>query len=78
MDIIKIILLAVALVSLAVFGLATRILLQKGGKFPNTHVSGNKYLKSEGITCAQSYDRIEQAKVKKKIKFKSLTLADQD
>ena len=74
MEVIKIILLAIALVSMAVFGLATKILLKKGGKFPNSHVSGNQYLRSEGVTCAQSFDKIEQSKAKKKIKYKALTL----
>ncbi len=77
MEVIKIILLAIALVSLAVFGLATKILFKRGGKFPNSHVSGNKYLRSEGITCAQSFDKIEQAKVKKKITYKPLTLSNE-
>ena len=76
MEVIKIILLAIALVSLAVFGLATKILLKKGGKFPNSHVSGNKYLRSEGITCAQSFDKIEQSKARKKINYEPLTLSN--
>ncbi len=27
------------------------------GKFPNTHVSGNKTLRKKGIGCVQSQDR---------------------
>ena len=27
------------------------------GKFPNTHVSGNKALRKKGIGCVQSQDR---------------------
>ena len=47
--IIKVILAAVVLMALAFAGLAITILVKKGGKFPNTHVSGNKYLRKKGI-----------------------------
>lgn len=73
MEILKIILLSVALVAVGMFGMAIRILLKKGGKFPNTHVSGNKYLKQQGIYCAQTQDKIEQAKVRKEKVFDKLT-----
>jgi hypothetical protein len=73
MEILKIILLSVAMVAIAMFGLAIRILLKKGGRFPNTHVSGNKYLKQQGIYCSQTQDRIEQAKVRKEKIFDKLT-----
>lgn len=72
MEVLKVILLAVALVSIAMLGMAIRILVNKGGKFPNTHVSGNKYLKRQGVYCSQTQDRIEQAKGKKKNQFKKL------
>lgn len=75
MEVIKIILLAVALVSIAVLGLATQILLKKGGKFPNTHVGGNKHLKKQGIACAQTQDKIEQAKVNRQVDFKNVKIA---
>lgn len=70
---VKIILLSVALVAIAMFGLAVRILLKKGGKFPNTHVSGNRYLKQQGIYCTQTQDRMEQAKARKEKVFDKLT-----
>lgn len=75
MDIIKVILLAVALVSVAMFGLAIRILLKKGGKFPNTHVSGNKYLKENGVFCYQTQDKIAQREARKEIKFDKLSIS---
>ncbi len=74
MEFIKIILLAIVLVTLAMLGLAIRILLKKNGEFPNTHVGGNKHMKQRGIYCAQTFDKIEQAKAKKEIKFDELTL----
>jgi len=75
MVIIKVILLSVALVAIAMLGLAIRILLKRNGQFPNTHIGGNKHMKQRGIYCAQTFDKIEQAKAKKEIKFKKLTLA---
>jgi hypothetical protein len=60
-------------VAIAMFGMAIRILLKKGGKFPNTHVSGNKYLKRNGIYCSQTQDRLEQDKARKKVAFDKLT-----
>ncbi|MCG6185948.1 MULTISPECIES: hypothetical protein [Maribellus] len=75
MEVIKIILLSVALVAIAMFGLAIRILLLKGGKFPNTHVSGNKFLKSQGVYCSQTQDKMAQRDARKKVEFESLTFA---
>ena len=78
MEIIKIVLLAVALVSIAMFGLATQILLKKGGKFPNTHVGGNKHLKKNGVHCAQTQDKIEQRKAWKSLRFKNLSVSKEN
>ena len=78
MDVFKLILLAIVLMSFVVAAMATQILLKKGGKFPNTHIGGNKDLKERGITCAQSYDKIEQANARKELKFKLISLEDSD
>jgi len=74
MEVIKIILLAVALVSIAMLGLATQILLKKGGKFPNTHVGGNKHLKRQGVHCYQTQDKIEQKNARKEVDFKNVKI----
>lgn len=74
MEVLKVILLAVALVSVAMLGLATQILLRRGGKFPNTHVGGNKYLKKQGISCAQTQDKIERSGVEQHIDFKKVKI----
>ncbi len=71
-ELVKIILLSVALVAIAMLGLAIRILVKKGGKFPNTHVSGNRYLKKQGVYCSQTQDRMEQAKARKQKVFENL------
>jgi len=70
----KIVLLAIVIMGLVFVGLAIQILFKKGGKFPNTHIGSNKYLKSQGVTCAQTFDRIEQAKAKKELQFKRIIL----
>ncbi len=74
----KVILLTIGIMVLVVAGLATQILLKKGGKFPNTHIGGNKDMKSRGITCAQTYDKIEQANSRKELRFKQMLLDESD
>ena len=73
MEILMVFLLTIALVGLAVAGMAITMLVKKGGKFPNTHVSGNKYLKRNGVYCSQTQDRLEQLNSKKKVAFKNVT-----
>ena len=72
MNFINILLPALILVALAFAGFAVTILVKRGGKFPNTHVSGNKYLKDKGISCAQTQDKMEQKKAWGKSDFKDL------
>jgi hypothetical protein len=74
MEILKVVLLAVVIMTFVILGLATQMLLKKNGKFPNTHIGSNQYMKDRGVTCAQTYDKMEQAKVRKEIRSKELTL----
>jgi hypothetical protein len=74
MEILKVIFLAIILMTMVVAGLALQTLLKKGGKFPNTHVGSNKYLKSKGVTCAQTFDKMEQAKVRKELNSRKFTV----
>lgn len=78
MLVLKVFLLAVALMALVMVGLALQILFKKGGKFPNTHIGSNKYMKEHGVTCAQTFDKIEQAKVRKELRFKQLSVDNSD
>lgn len=73
MEIVKVILLASVLMAVAMAGLAIRILVKRGGKFPNTHVSGNSFLKREGVYCSQTQDRLEQQKAWKKVDFNQVS-----
>lgn len=75
MEILKVILFAVAVLAVGIFGMAVRIVFLKGGKFVNTHVGGNKYLKRLKIHCAQTQDKIAQRDAWREVKFKNATLA---
>lgn len=58
----QILILTLVLVLVAVLLLGIRVFFVKGGKFPNTHIEGNKALHRKGIRCAQSMDREERMK----------------
>lgn len=75
MEILKVILLAVVVLGIGMAGMAIRMLVKRGGKFPNTHVSGNKHLKSQGVYCSQTQDKIEQRNAWEKVKFNKLKFA---
>jgi len=66
--------LAVVLVAVAIAGLAIKILTEKKGEFPNLHIGANPHMKARGITCAQTFDKMEQAKARQGLTFKELTL----
>ena len=78
MAVLKVVLLAILLMGLVFAGLAIQMLLKKSGKFPNTHVGSNKYLKSKGVTCAQTDDKMEQAKARKELRYKKISLENKD
>ena len=42
--------------------MCVKILFVKGGKFPNTHIEGNRALGKKGIYCAKTMDRIAMRK----------------
>jgi hypothetical protein len=69
------ILVVVVLLVLAFLGLAIKVIFSRSKKFPNIHIGSNKDMKSRGITCAQSWDKIEQRNARK-IEYKNLTLSD--
>lgn len=52
---------AFLIIALSMALLSIKILLKKGGRFPNTHVGGNAALRREGITCVQTMDALERA-----------------
>ncbi len=52
----KLFLICFALILAAVFLMGFKVFFTKDGKFPNTHVEGNKALRDRGITCVRSQD----------------------
>ena len=52
--------LTVGIVAICVLFLCIGIIIK--GRFPNTHVSGNKEMRKRGIGCVQSQDREAQKK----------------
>jgi hypothetical protein len=55
-------LVSLVLVFIVVLLLGIRVFFVKGGKFPNTHIGGNKAMRDRGITCAKSQDAVMYAK----------------
>ncbi len=51
----KIFILTLIVVAAAVFLLSVGIIIR--GKFVNSHVSGNRHLRKQGIHCARQQDR---------------------
>lgn len=49
------------IVAIAVALLSVRILLSPKGRFPNTHVGGNKALRKQGISCHTSQHKEAQS-----------------
>lgn len=70
MEVLKVVILAIVLMGLIMVGLAWKIIFKKDGKFPNTHIGGNEHMKARGVTCATSYDKMEQAKARREIRGK--------
>lgn len=53
----KTILITLLIVAISMAFLSIKVILKKNGRFPNTHVSGNKAMRERGIGCVQSQDR---------------------
>lgn len=49
----KILIAAVILVALCVFGLCFNIIFRKNGQFPETEIEKNKEMRKRGIVCAK-------------------------
>lgn len=54
------ILVTVLILALAVLLLSVRILLKPKGRFPNTHVGGNRAMQERGISCHTSQHKEAQ------------------
>lgn len=78
MELLTVFLLALGLLGLSMAGMAITILVKKGGKFPNTHISGNKHLKKNGIYCSQTQDKLEQRNAWKNLNFDNVKFVVDD
>lgn len=73
---IETIVITVLIVAICIALLAIKIISKKNGRFPNTHVSGSKALRKQGIGCVQSQDR--EARAPKKIRVNERSKAAVD
>jgi len=71
-DYLNILLPAILILLLGFAGLAISILIRKNGRFPNTHIHGNRHLQKNDIHCVQKEDHDEQLKAREKDKFRNL------
>ncbi|GHT30497.1 hypothetical protein AGMMS49574_10310 [Bacteroidia bacterium] len=63
-------LIAVIILLVCVALLSISILIKKNGKFPDTHIEGNKTLRDKGIYCAasQDYESMKHKNLEERIK----------
>jgi hypothetical protein len=60
----KEIIIAIISLGVAMLLLSVGVILRKDSKFRSEHISQNKRMKQDGITCATSQDRIARKKRK--------------
>ncbi len=70
----KLFLIVLVLLGLGLAGMGIRILIKKGGQFPETHVGHNKAMRKRGIVCVKTWDKQEQLKVRKQVDFKNIQI----
>ena len=61
---IKLLLITLVFLAIALLAMGIRILLKRGGMFPETHVSQNINMREKGVHCYKTQDKVEQVKVK--------------
>ena len=57
---IRLFLISLLIIAVGMVLMSVTILIKKGGRFPNTHVCGNKHLRRQGISSAQTQDKQAQ------------------
>lgn len=63
---------ALFIVSLVLAGLGIAMLIRKKGKFPDSHIHSNKYLREKDIHCVQKEDNLELMKGRNKIIYRNM------
>ena len=56
----RLFLISLLIIAVCMVLMSVTILIKKEGRFPNTHVCGNKHLRKMGITSAQTQDKQAQ------------------
>ena len=67
---IRLFLISLLIIAVCMALMSVTILIKKGGRFPNTHVCGNKHLRKKGITSAQTQDKQAQRENRMAVKEK--------
>lgn len=57
MEMFKTLLFTLLIIAISIALLSITVIIKKNGRFPNTHIGGNKNMRKRGIKCAQSQDR---------------------
>ena len=57
---VRLFLISLLIIAICMVLMSVTLLIKKGGKFPNTHVCGNKHLRRQGISSAQTQDKQAQ------------------
>ena len=53
----KTLLFTTLIIAISIALLSITIIIKKNGRFPSTHVGGNKAMRKRGIKCVQSQDK---------------------
>ncbi|MCQ2127881.1 MAG: hypothetical protein MJZ08_00405 [Bacteroidaceae bacterium] len=61
----KVFLFSVLIIAIVMLLFSVKILLVKGGKFPNLHIDGSKAMKDRNIHCALKEDKLMRRTAKK-------------
>ncbi len=72
----KLLLLAIIVLGLCVFGMCFNIIFRKNGKFPDTEIEHNKELRKRGIQCARMEEKKRWGKKKSKSSKESCSDSD--
>ena len=57
MEMFKTLLFTLLIIAICVALLAIKVIVLKNGRFPNTHVGGNKEMRKRGIKCVEAQDK---------------------
>ena len=64
MEMLKTLLITLLIVAISMLLLGVKVIFQKNGRFPATHVSSSPAMRKKGIGCVQSQDREARRKPK--------------